>query len=106
MATVPTEGSGPYTNGILQGLSATFTGLAQDVDYVFQGFATTSDGTSGWSNWAGPVHQDLSPPTTTYTPVGTAGTNGWWKSNLSVSLPAVDSGCLGVQQTSYVLDGA
>src|SRR5579859_3385059 len=104
MATAQTQSSGPYTMQGGGGTTYTFSGLSQDVPYVFQTVADNQYGTSGWTGWLGPVKQDLNPPTTTYTPVGTAGTNLWWKSNLTVSLPAVDSGCLGVKTTTYTLD--
>src|SRR5258708_7082956 len=92
-------------NVSVAGQTYTFTNLTQGPGYVFQAQATTGAGSSGWSSWTAPSYQDTSPPTTTYTPVGTAGTNGWWRSNLSVTLLALDNGCLGVQQTLYALDG-
>ncbi|HLY25672.1 MAG TPA: hypothetical protein VKQ72_04990, partial [Aggregatilineales bacterium] len=103
MATDKTKPSTFVSQGGSQ-TTYTYSGLLQDTPYYFQAQATNQYGSSGWTGWVGPVKQDLNPPTTTYTPVGTAGTNLWWKSNVTVSLPAVDSGCLGVKTTTYTLD--
>ena len=49
---------------------------------------------------------DAIPPTTTDTISGTAGTNGWYISPVTVTLSAQDnSGGSGVQSTTYSLDG-
>ncbi len=84
---------------IVNGATYTFTGLQAGTGYTFEGQAFNGSGGSGWSDPAGPVYQDTQAPTTTYNPVGTAGVNGWWRSNVSVALLATDAGCLGVKQT-------
>ena len=49
---------------------------------------------------------DATPPATTDTISGTAGTNGWYTSPVTVSLAAQDnSGGSGVKSTTYTLDG-
>jgi hypothetical protein len=51
---------------------------------------------------------DLAPPTTSLTPSGTAGNNGWFVSDVQVSLSATDlpAGCgVGVKKIEYSLDG-
>ena len=84
----------------------TFTDMQQGIDYQFNGQAHNDGGSSGWSGRTAIVRHDTSSPTTTLDAVGTAGSNNWWRSAVSVSLPAIDSGCLGVAATAYVLDGA
>ncbi|RMG82341.1 MAG: hypothetical protein D6712_14875, partial [Chloroflexi bacterium] len=90
---------------ILRGTSVTFTGLASGVAYTFQGQAHNAGGGSGWSSSTAPVFQDTQAPVTTIDIVGVAGLNGWWTASpLSITLPANDLGCLGVQQTTYRLN--
>ncbi len=90
---------------ILPGPSASFTGLQSGVGYQFRGEASNSAGSSGWTDWTQPVYQDTLAPTTTLNLVGTAGSAGWWRSSVTAALIGKDNGCLGVQSTSYSLDG-
>ncbi len=91
---------------VVNGASYTFTGLQAGIGYTFNGQAFNGSGGSGWSDPVGPVYQDTQAPTTAFNPVGTAGSNGWWRSNVSVALLATDADCLGVKQIIYALDGA
>jgi hypothetical protein len=52
------------------------------------------------------VLPDTTAPTTTATPSGSVGSNGWFRSNVNVSLAATDNaGGSGVASTHYTVDG-
>ncbi|MBN1283968.1 MAG: hypothetical protein JXB47_01075 [Anaerolineae bacterium] len=86
--------------------SYTFTGLAHDVGYSFRGRQHDQAGWSSWSGWSGAVQQDLQPPTTTSSLGGIDAGGGNWASPVNVSLSATDSGCLGIANIFYDIDGA
>lgn len=90
--------------GVVNGTSATFSGLQEGVGYQFQGIASNSSGSSGWSDPTPPVYHDLSAPVTTADVVG-LGDGQMYRSEVSVALLANDTGCLGVVGTTYALDG-
>jgi probable HAF family extracellular repeat protein len=50
--------------------------------------------------------KDATPPTTTATPTGTAGNGGWFRSDVTVNLNAIDTGGFGVARITYSATGA
>lgn len=50
------------------------------------------------------VRRDVTSPTTSATPSGTAGNGGWWRSPVQISLSATDNAS-GVASTQYRVDG-
>lgn len=91
-------------------LSSIFGGLGLQVgrhmqcDALFNCTATGPDNTLNLSIPA----VDLTPPITTLTASGTAGNNGWYVSDVQVSLSATDfpDGCgIGLQEIEYSFDG-
>jgi len=81
----------------------TFSGLAEGT-WHYRIRARDAEGTSSWSAPAA-AGQDATPPTTTATPSGTPGKAGWYVSAVQVDLAAVDTGCGGLQETQYRIDG-
>ncbi|RMG74264.1 MAG: hypothetical protein D6711_09290 [Chloroflexi bacterium] len=86
--------------------SYTFTGLMNGVNYTFRAQSSDAYGSSGWTNWTPAVRHDTAAPTTSIDMVGISGANGWYTSDVSVALISTDSGCLGVSQTDYSLNGS
>jgi parallel beta-helix repeat protein len=93
-------------------LSYQVTDLAPGTQYTFQ--VQAGDAAGNWSTdgpnatvttqVAPPV--DTTPPETTLTLSGTAGSNGWYTSDVEVNLSAVDNeGGSGVAKTEYSFDG-
>uniref|UniRef100_UPI004057C0A7 choice-of-anchor L domain-containing protein n=1 Tax=Candidatus Electronema sp. TaxID=2698783 RepID=UPI004057C0A7 len=71
-------------------------------------FQCSAAGPDNTLNMSIPV-VDLTPPSTSLTPSGTAGSNGWYTSDVQVSLSAEDfpAGCgNGVKQIEYSFDGS
>ncbi|MCI5209718.1 MAG: hypothetical protein D3910_13195, partial [Candidatus Electrothrix sp. ATG2] len=99
------SGSVPIANFDLSPLtSGLYLGKHTQCDWKFQCSAAGPDNTL---NLSIPV-VDLNPPSSLLTPSGTAGSNGWYISNVQVSLTAEDlpSGCgVGVKKTEYRING-
>jgi hypothetical protein len=91
-------------------LSPIFGGLGLHVGAHTQctwDFSCTSTGPDNTLNLSIPV-VDLTAPETSLSPSGTPGNNGWYISDVDVSLSATDfpAGCgIGVGQTEYSFDG-
>ncbi len=94
------------------------SGLTSNVDVRYRLRSSSTDlGVAGWDtrygnglinimqalNFSEPP--DKSAPVTTISLSGTQGTYGWYRSDVTVTISAVDSGGSGVAQTEYSLDG-
>jgi parallel beta-helix repeat protein len=55
--------------------------------------------------WAVQNGWETEPPTTTVSLAGTLGSNGWYRSDVTVTLAATDTGGSGLRSTEYRLDG-
>lgn len=89
-------------SGWVGGGAYTFTGLGEGA-WHYRIRARASGTTGGWGA-AQSALQDRTPPATTATPGGTAGNGGWYRSNVQVTLTAVEQGC-GLQASEYRVDG-
>ena len=102
---------------------------SSDGGSTWQGASGTTSWSASWDTTAGPdgdylvcsraedvagnreaetcitVHVDNTPPSTTTSPSGTMGNNGWWQSDVQVSLSASDGSGIGVASTEYRVDG-
>ncbi len=91
------------------GIFGTATGMSPTVQVPFGTNSITlkvDDGKGGTSEDAVLVTvNDNAPPLTTATVTGTSGNNGWYVSDVGVSLIATDN-CAGVKEIHYSIDGA
>ncbi len=81
-------------------------GLKEDATVVAAGDSRYDQTNVSWTIIRQPVcgGRDATPPVTTAIVSGTAGANGWYVSDVSVSLTATDTGS-GVKEIHYTLDG-
>ena len=96
------DGTSPTTTGGAE-TGPFFAGLSDGV-HTFHVYAVDNDGNvSATSTYSWTI--DTTPPTTSAALSGTAGTNGWYTSPVTVSLSATDSGS-GVATTYYRIGGS
>ncbi len=109
------SGISPWTD-----IQATAVGVYHTVGLKSDGTVVTTAGYPGYglsnaSNWthimplcppASPTNQDVTPPTTISMVTGTMGNNGWYVSDVQITLTATDNeGGSGVKEIHYTVDG-